>query len=250
MELVEIEEIYQPEQEISFEIFTQGHIPVTSHLVVTIQDSNENIVWQNTPSVDIGDSEIGYVDYTWSTEYDLGEPQMLDSGDYIMTASWNDVSIQHEFQIREEEQFSLLQDMIPKYAHQEDFVLAFDNDCSRKITDQMSITKNLEKNNQEEIRSSLKENDQFLNFIFEKQEVITNDETRTFAYEVPVQVIHCIENLKSDRMNLVEILKTHGEEPEYNIQLLLRESEIFYHGHDYQQAIETADFILENLDNR
>ena len=113
----------------------------------------------------------------------------------------------------------------------------------------MSITKNLEKNNQEEIRDKLKENDQFLNFIFEKQEVITNDETRTFAYEVPVQVISCIENLKSDRMNLVEILKTHGEGPEYNIQLLLRESEIFYHGHDYQQAIETADFILENLDN-
>ena len=249
LELIDVKEVYHPGQLMSFEIFTQGHIPESSHLVVVIQDSNGNTVWQNNPSVDIGDLEIGYVDYTWSTEYDLGEPQILDSGDYIMTASWNDVSIQHEFQIRDEVQFSLLEDMIPKYAHQEDFVLAFDNDCSRKKIDQMSITKNLEKNNQEEIRDKLKENDQFLNFIFEKQEVITNDEIRTFAYEVPVQVISCIENLKSDRMNLVEILKTHGEEPEYNIQLLLRESEIFYHGHEYQQAIETADFILENLDS-
>jgi len=248
IEPIEMKEIYQPGQPISFEIFTQGHIPVASHLAVTIHDSDGSVVWQNTPSADIGDPEIGYVDYTWSTEYDLGVPQIHDTGDYAMTISWNDVTMQHKFQIREEIQFSLLQDMIPEYAHQEDFLSVFDNDCSRKEMNQTSVTNNTLQDIQK-IRDKLKENDQLLNFIFEKQEVVTNDVTKTFSYDVPGEVIHCIENIKKDRMNIVENLEQHGEKPEFDIQLLLRESEILYHGHEYKQVIKTADFIIENLDN-
>lgn len=248
IELIDVKEIYQPMQPIIFEIFTQGHIPISSHLDVSIQDYDGEMVWQNIPSVDIGDPEIGYVDYAWSTEYDLGVPQIQDTGDYIMTASWNDVTVQHKFQIREETQFSLLRDLIPDHTHKEDFLSVFDNDCSRKETNQEFITGNTETNIQE-IRDELEKSNNLLNLVFEKQEVMTNDEERTREYIVPSQTIDCIENIQSDNMHLVEKLEQYGEKPAPNIQLLLRESEIFYHGHEYHQAIKTTDFILENMDN-
>ena len=50
-------------------------------------------------------------------------------------------------------------------------------------------------------------------------------------------------------MNLAERIEQTNEIPEIEILLLLRESEILYHGYEYQRAIETADFILENLDD-
>jgi len=248
IELIDVKEIYQPVQPISFEIFTQGHIPVASQLDVSIRDYDGKIVWQNTPSVDIGDPEIGYVDYTWSTEYDLGVPQIQNMGDYFMIVSWNDVTVQHEFQIREETQFSLLRDLIPEYAHKEDFLSMFDNDCSRKEMNQEFIIENTDVDIQE-IRYELEKSNDLLNLIFEKQEFMTNDEERTREYIVPSQTIDCIENIQSDNMHLVEKLEQHGEKPEFDVQLLLRESEIFYHGYEYQQAIKTTDFILENIDN-
>jgi len=55
---------------------------------------------------------------------------------------------------------------------------------------------------------------------------MTNDEERTRSYDVPDEVIHCIENIKSDNMHLVEKLEQYGEKPSLNIQLLLRESDI------------------------
>ncbi|MDH3204736.1 MAG: tetratricopeptide repeat protein, partial [Nitrosopumilus sp.] len=248
IELIDVKEIYQPTQPISFEIFTQGHIPVASQLDVSIRDYDGKIVWQNTQSVDIGDPEIGYVDYTWSTEYDLGVPQIQNTGDYFMTVSWNDVTVQHEFQIREETQFSLLRDLIPEYAHKEDFLSMFDNDCSRKEMNQEFIIENTDADIQE-IRYELEKSNDLLNLIFEKQEVMTNDEERTREYIVPSQTIDCIENTQSDNMHLIEKLEQYGEKPEFDVRLLLRESEIFYHGHEYQQAIKTTDFILENIDN-
>ena len=101
----------------------------------------------------------------------------------------------------------------------------------------------------QEIRNELEKSNNLLNLIFEKQEVMTNDEERTREYIVPSQTIDCIENIQSDNMHLVEKLEQYGEKHEFDVQLLLRESEIFYHGHEYQQAIKTADFILENMDN-
>ena len=248
IELIDVKEVYQPMQPIIFEILTQGHIPVVSHLDVSIRDYDGKMVWQNIPSVDIGDPEIGYVDYTWSAEYDLGVPQIQETGDYVMTASWNDVTVQHEFQIREETQFSLLRDLIPGHAHKEDFLSVFDNDCSRKEMNQEFIIENTDTDIQE-IQDELEKSDQLLNLIFEKQEVFTNDEERTREYIVPSQTIMCIENIQSDNMHLVEKLEQYGEKSEFDVQLLLRESEIFYHGHEYQQAIKTIDFILENIDN-
>ena len=248
IELIDVKRIYQPMQPISFEIFTQGHIPVASQLDVSIHDYDGKIIWQNTPSVDIGDPEIGYVDYTWSTEYDLGVPQIQDTGDYTMTVSWNNVTVQHKFQIREETQFSLLRDLIPEHAHKENFLSVFDNDCSRKEMNSIFITKNTDTDIQE-IQYELEKSDQLLNLLFEKQEVFTNDEERTREYIVPSQTIDCIENIQSDNMHLVEKLEQYGKKPSLNIQLLLRESEIFYHGHEYHQAIKTADLILENIDN-
>lgn len=249
IELIDMKEIYQPGKPIHFEIFTQGHIPVSSQLAVTIQESGgEDVIWQNISTINIGDPEIGFVDYTWTTEYDLGIPKIRDTGDYIMTVSWNDVAVQHKFQIREEVQFSLLQDMIPEHAHKEDFLSVFSNECSRKEMKQIPITENTETDIQE-IRDELEKSNQLLNLIFEKQEVMTNDKERTRSYDVPDEVIHCIENVKNDKVHLVENLKQYGEKPEYNVQLLLRESEIFYHGHQHHQAIKTADFILENIEN-
>jgi len=247
IELIDMQEIYQPEQPISFEVFTLGHIPVASHLVVMIHDFEGNTVWQNTPSVDIGDSEIGYVDYTWSTQYDLEVPQIHEPGIYEIMISWSDVTLQQKFQIRDETQFSLLRDVVPEFVPQEDLLTVFDNDCFRKEIDQISVTKNTKQDIQN-IQDKLKENDQLLNLIFEKQEVMTNNENRTFSYEVPHQVIQCIENIKSDQMNLVGNLKQYDQNQEFDIQLLLRESEIFYHGHEYLQAIKTVDLILENSD--
>jgi len=248
IELIDVKEVYQPMQPISFEIFTQGHISVASQLDVSIYDYDGQIVWQNIPSVDIGDPEIGYVDYTWSTEYDLGVPQIHNTGEYIMIVSWNDVTVQHKFQIREETQFSLLRDLIPDHAHKEDFLSAFDNDCSRKEMNQELITGNTETDIQE-IRDELEQSNNLLNLIFEKQEVFTNDEERTREYIVPSQTIDCMENIQNDNMHLVEKLEQYGGKPEFDVQLLLRESEIFYHGHQYRQAIKTADFILENIEN-
>jgi tetratricopeptide (TPR) repeat protein len=214
---------------------------------VTISDSGNNIIWQSSQSIDVGGQEIGYVDYTWSTEYDFEVPQIYDIGYYIMTVSWNDVTVEHKFQIREEIQFSFLQDMIPEYAHHEIFLSSFENDCSRKNTDYTS-TLNTQIDNQQ-ILDELEKSNLLLNLIFEKQEVWTNDEKRTREYIVPTPILECIENIKSGNLHLLEKLAQHGEKPEPDIQLLLRESGMLYHGHEYQQAIKTTDFILENLAN-
>ncbi len=240
----DLKEVYLSGQPISFEILTQGHLPNEGHLDVTINNSKGNIVWKNPQPIDIGGTEIGYVDYTWSTEYDFEAPRIHDAGVYTMTVSWNDVMEQHKFQVREESQFSLLEDMIPERTHQKVFLSLFDDNCSRKDMTQKFVTNTYI----EEIKNSLKQNNELLGLIFEKQEFTINDEKRSREYIVPNQVIDCIENIKNDSMHLVEKLEQFGEKPEMDIQLLLRESEILYHGHEYQQAIKTADFILENLD--
>jgi tetratricopeptide (TPR) repeat protein len=244
MELVDIQETHQPGP-IHFEILTQGHIPISSHLDVTIQDSEGNVVWQNIPSSDIGDPEIGYVDYTWSTDYDLGVPQINNTGDYLLAASWNDVSIQHKFQVRDEVQYSLLRDMIPDHAHESDFLNAFNNDCTRRE----QITSSNAGQDIQQIHDKLQENNKMLALVFQKQEAITNDENRTYSYDVPQQVIHCIENIHNANDELGAILEENSQGPEYDISLLLRESKIFYHGREYMQAIETTDFILNLEEN-
>ena len=249
IELIDMKEIYPPGKPIHFEIFTQGHIPVSSYLAVTIQESGgEDVVWKNIPTVNIGDPEIGFVDYTWSTEYDFGIPQIYKTGDYVMDISWNDVTVQHKFQIREEAQFSLLKDMIPEYISDEDFLLSFENDCSRKETSQTPLTEDAERDTQE-IRDRLDENDQLLDLLFEKQEMMTNDQTRTFSYDIPREIIQCIKNIKNDGMNLAEDLGKYGQKPEFDMQLLLREAEIFFDGHESRLAIKTTDFILENIES-
>ena len=245
IETFDLKEVYQPVQSISFEISTEGYLPDAGHLDVTITDSEDNTVWHNPQSVDVGGTEIGYVDYVWSTEYDFEAPKIHDAGGYTMTISWDDVMVQHKFQVRDETQFSLLEDMIPENAHQEIFLLSFDNDCSRKDTTQEFVTDT----HIEEIKNNLKQNNSLLDLIFEKQEFTINDEKRTREYIVPSQVISCIENIEDDSMRLIEKLEQAGEKPEFDMQLLLRESEILYHGHQYQQALESADFILENLND-
>ena len=50
-------------------------------------------------------------------------------------------------------------------------------------------------------------------------------------------------------MNLAEDLASHGQKPEFNLLLLLREAEIFFDGHESRLAIKTADFILENMED-
>lgn len=247
IELIDVKEVYRPGQSMPFEILTEGQIPTAGHLDVTISDSVGNIVWQSPESIEVGGSEIGYVDYTWSTEYDFEMPQIHDIGQYIMTVSWNDVTAEHKFQIREETQFSLLQDMIPENSHQE-FLSSFGNDCYRKYTDHTTALKNMQMDSQQ-IRDELEKSNLLLNLVFEKQEVWTNDEKRTRKFIVPSQIIECIENIKSENIHLLEKLGQSDEKPEPDIQLLLRESEILYHGHEYQQAIKTTDFILENLTN-
>jgi len=247
METFDLKEVYQPGQTISFEISTEGHMPDVGHLGVTITDSTGNIVWQNPQSVDVGGTEIGYVDYVWSTEHDFEAPKIQNTGVYIMTVSWNDVMIQHKFQVREETQFSLLEDMIPEHAHnKEDFLSSFSNDCLRQDANQELVVSNI---GIDEIKNNMKQNNNLLDLIFEKQENTINDENRSREYIVPSQVIDCIQNIKNDNMNLAEKLEPANEKQEIDMQLLLRESVILYHGHEYQQAIEVADFILENLDD-
>jgi len=136
--------------------------------------------------------------------------------------------------------------MVPEHAEKEDFLSVFSNDCSRKEVNQISITKNTETDIQE-IQDELEKSYHLLNLIFEKQEVLTND-AKTRADDVPDKVIHCIENVKNDNVQFVEKLEQYGEKPEFDVQLLLRESEIF-HGHQYHQTIKTAEFILENIEN-
>jgi len=244
IETYDLKEVYRPGQPISFEILTQGHLSNEGHLDVTINDSKGNIIWHNPQSIDIGGTEIGYVDYTWSTEYDFEAPKIHDTGHYTITISWNDVTVQHKFQVREELQFSLLEDMIPEHAYQI-FLSSFDDDCSRKDMTQEFVTNTYI----EEIKNSLKQNNELLELVFEKQEFTINDEKRTREYIVPSQVIDCIKNIENDSMHLVEKLEQVGEKPEYDVQLLLRESETLYHGHEYQHAIDTADFILEHRDD-
>ena len=249
IELIDMNEIYQPGNPIHFEIFTHGHIPVSSQIAITIQESNEeDIVWQNIPLVNVGDPEIGFVDYTWSTEYDLGVPQIYKTGEYEMIVSWNDITAHHKFQIREEAQFTFLKDMIPEHADDEDFLLSFENDCSRKAINQILLTGDTERKIQI-IQEKLKENDQLLDLLFEKQEEMTNDQTRTFSYDVPKDVIQCIKNIKNNGMSLAEDLASHGQKPELNMQLLLREAEILFDGHESRLAIKTADFIIENIES-
>ena len=50
-------------------------------------------------------------------------------------------------------------------------------------------------------------------------------------------------------MSLAEDLASHGQKPEFDMQLLQREAEIFFDGHESRLAIKTADFILENVEN-
>ncbi len=247
METFDLKEVYQPGQPISFEISTEGHLPDVGHLDVTITDSAGNIVWHNPQSVDVGDAEIGYVDYTWTTEYDFEAPKIHDVGVYTMTVSWNDVMMQHKFQVREETQFSLLEDMIPEHAHnKENFLSSFRDDCSRQDANQELVATDI---GSDEIKNNMKQNNKLLDLIFEKQEITINDENRSREYIVPSQVIECIQNIKNDNINLAEKIEQANEKPETDMQMLLRESEILYHGHEYQRAIETADFILENLDD-
>ena len=247
IETFDLKEVYQPGQSISFEISTEGHIPDAGHLDVTITDSAGNTVWHNPQPVDAGGTEMGYVDYKWSTEYDFEAPKVHDVGYYTMTVSWNDVMMQHKFQIRDETQFSLLEDMIPEHAHNnEEFLSSFNDDCSRQDANQELVAANI---GADEIKNNMKQNNNLLDLIFEKQEITINDENRSREYIVPSQVIDCIQNIKNDNMNLAEKLEQTNEKSEIDTQLLLRESEILYHGHEYQQAIEIADFILENLND-
>lgn len=160
--------------------------------------------------------------------------------------SWNDIILQHKFQVREEAQFSFLQDMIPENAQKDIFLSSFNSDCSRQDTEQEFVATNIDI---EEAKNSLKQNNKLLDLIFKKQEITIKDENRSREHIVPSQVIDCIKNIKKDNMNLTGKLEQANEKPEINIPLLLRESEILYHGHKYQQAIKTADFILDNLDD-
>ena len=246
METFDLKEVYQPGQPISFEISTKGHLSDSGHLDVTITDSAGNIIWQSPQSIDVGGTEIGYVDYTWSTEYDFEAPKIKDAGHYILTASWNDLVQQHKFQVRNETQFSLLEDMIPEHTpNKENFLSSFNSDCSKPDANQEFVAINIDIS---EIKNHMKQNNELLDLIFEKQEITINDENRSREYIVPSQVIECIQNIKNNNMNLAGKLE-QNEKPEIDMQLLWRESEILYHGHQYQQAIETAGFILENLDN-
>ena len=247
MEIFDLKEIYQPGQPISFEISTEGHLPDEGNLDIVITNSVGNTIWQSPQSVDVGGTEIGYVDYVWSTEYDFETPKIQDTGVYTMTVSWNNATIQHKFQVREETQFSLLDDVIPERAHnKEDFLSSFSSDCSRQDVNQELVASNI---GIDEIKNNMNQNNKLLDLIFEKQEVTINDENRSREYIVPSQVIDCIQNIKNDNMNLTEKLEQANEKLEMDMQLLLRESEILYHGHEYQQAIEAANFILENLDD-
>ena len=248
MEAFGFEEFYRPGQPIFFEISTEGHLPDEGHLDLTITDSAGNTVWYNPQSVDVGDTEIGYVDYVWSTDYDFEAPEIHNAGHYAMTVSWNDVMIQHKFQVREEAPFSLLEDMIPEHAHnKENSLSSFGDDCSRQDANQEELVAT--DISIDEIKNNMKQNNKLMDLIFEKQEIPINNENRSWAYTVPSQVIECIQNIKNDNMNLSEKLEQANEKPDIDMQLLLRESEILYHGHEYQQAIETVDFILENLDD-
>ena len=246
MEMFDLKEIYQPGQSISFEISAEGHLPYEDSLDVTITDSAGNTVWENPQSVDVGGTEIGYVDYTWSTEYDFEAPKINDVGVYTMTVFLNDVKMQHKFQVRDETQFSLLEDMIPEHANNKEFFLSsFNNNCSRQDTNQKFVESNV---GIDEIKNNMKQNNELLDLIFQKQEVIINDENRSREYIVPSQIIECIQTIKDDNVNLTEKLEQADEKPELDMQLLLRESEIFYNGRESRQAIETVDFILENFD--
>ena len=126
-----------------------------------------------------------------------------------------------------------------------DFLLSFENNCSRKEVNRTPLTEDAER----EIQDRLEENDQLLNLLFEKQEVMTNDQTLTFSYDIPREVIQCIKNITNDRMSLAEELGKHGQKPEFDMQLLLREAETFFDGHESTLAINTADFILENIES-
>ena len=245
METFDLKEVYQPGQPISFKISAQGHLPNEDNLDVIITDSSDNIVWESPPSADIGGTEIGYVNYTWSTEYDFEAPNILDVGAYTMTGSLDNVKMQHNFQIRDNPQFSLLEDMIPEHSHNEIFLSAFGNDCSRQETNQ-TVETEMDIN---EIKNNIKQNNKVLNLIFEKQEVIINDENRSREYIVPSQIIDCIKAIKNNNINLAERLERANEKPEMDTQLLLRESEILYHGRESRDAIKSVNFILENLED-
>jgi len=236
-------EIYRPGQPIPFDIKTQGSLHDVGSLGVTITDSAGGVIWQNQHTVDVGGAKIGYVDYKWSTGYDFEAPRIRDPGHYEMTASWDGATAQHKFQVREEPQFSLLQDMVPVHAYEEALLMSFDSDCSRHGTGPESAAASA---GTEEAKNNLKQNNELLGLVFERQEAVINDEKRITAYTVPGQVIDCIENIRNDSMRLAEGLEQAGEMPD--IDMLLRESEILYHGGEYDRAIQTADFVLESLD--
>jgi len=238
-------EIYRPGQPISFDIQTQGSLHDVGSLHVTITDSAGGTVWQSPPTVGVGGAKIGYVDYTWSAGYDFEAPIIRDPGRYEMTASWDGVTAQHKFQVRKEPQFSLLQDMVPERAHGEALLLSFGNDCSRQVTGQGFAAAGA---GTEEAKNSLKQNNDLLGLVFERQEAVINDEKRTRSYTVPSQVIDCIENIRNDSVRLAEGLERAGETLDVDMLLLLRESEVLFHGHEYDRALQAADFVLENLD--
>lgn len=252
VEAFDLKEVYQPSEPISFEILTQGHLPDEGYLDVVIIDSAGNIVWQNLqPTVVVGGTEIGYIDYTWTTEYDFAAPVIHDTGHYTMTASWNDgddvVVMQHKFQVRGEVQFSLLEDMVPDHAlDKEAFLSSYDSDCSRQDANQELVAANI---GIDEAKNVMKQNNELLDMVFEKQENTINDENRSREYIVPSQVIDCIQNIRKDNTNLAEKLEQTDERADIDMQLLLRESEILYHGHEYHKAIKTVDFILDARDD-
>ena len=246
IELIDFKEVYHPGQLVSFEVFAQGHVPVPDNFDVIITDSDGNTVWQNPSSVDFGGPEIGYVDYTWSTEYDFQSPQIYEVGHYNVKASLHDVSVEHKFQVREEPQFSLLHDMISENSFDKTLLSSFDDDCSRKN----NIAEFIADSSISEIKNRFKENNALLDVIFEKQEISIDDEKRTRNYVVPEQILECIEQIKVDNDKLEKKLEEDGNSIEFDLELLLRESKVLYHGHDYQKSIDTAEFILENLSER
>ena len=246
IELIDFKEVYPPGELISFEVFTQGHVPVPDNFDVIITDSEGNAVWQNPSAMNFGGPEIGYVDYTWSTEYDFQRPQIFETGYYSVKASLNDATVEHKFQVRGESQFSLLQDMILENSYDKALLSSFDNDCSRNDSIVEFIVTDPDIN---EIKNRFQENNALLDMIFEKQEIAINDEKRTQNYVVPEQILECIEEIGVDNNELGKKLEG-GSSIEFDLQLLLRESKILYHGHDYQKAIGTAEFILENLNER
>jgi len=238
-------EVYQPGRPISFDIMTQGLVHDVGRLGVTITDSAGGTVWQSPPTIGVGGAKIGYVDYGWSTGYDFEAPRIRDPGHYTVTASWNGVTAQHKFQIREEPQFSLLQDMVPERAHGEALLLSFGSDCSRQGTGQGSAAAGA---GIEETKNSLRQNNELLALVFERQEAVINDEKRARSYTVPGQVIACIENIRNDIARLAEILEQAGDTPDADMRRLSRTKSAACRARSYSPPWNSTSDSRSSLD--